>query len=60
MLTAYAKDKLKGVVWDKHDIMVMEGLRNYYRMVEGETIDRLVQFIGEKYHMNIVATSVKI
>lgn len=54
MLTAYAKDKLKGVAWDKHDVMVMEGLRNYYRMVEGETIDRLVQFVNEKYHVNLV------
>lgn len=54
MLSAYAKDKLAGIQWDLHDVQTMEGLRNYYRMVEGDTIDRIVQFVGGRFGVNIV------
>ena len=55
MLTSYVLDRKNGKAWDLHDIQVMEGLRNYYRMVEGEAIDDIVQKIGEKFGVNIVA-----
>ena len=55
MLAAYAKDRFDGVRWDLHDIQAMEGLRNYYRQVEGEAIDRIVKFVGDKFSMNLVA-----
>lgn len=54
MLTNYVQDKLHGNPWDKSDIMVLEGYRNYYRMVEGENIDGLVRHIGEKFGVDIV------
>lgn len=54
MLSSYVMDKKNGVNWDIHDIMTMEGLRNYYRMVEGEAIDKLVEHLGEKFNVNIV------
>lgn len=55
MLSAYVLDKKNGVSWSMSDIQTMEGLRNYYRMVEGDTIDRIVSHVGEKYQVNIVA-----
>ena len=54
MLSSYIMDKKNGVAWDKTDIQTMDGYRNYYRMVEGETIDRMVEHIGQKFGVNVV------
>lgn len=54
MLSSYVMDKKNGTEWDKNDIQVMEGYRNYYRMIEGETIDKIVEHIGQKFNVNIV------
>lgn len=53
MLTNYAQDSLHGKTWPLEDIQVMEGLRSYYRMVEGEAIDKLVQDVGNKFGLDI-------
>lgn len=55
MLFAYAKDRMNGVKWDEHDIRVMDGLRSYCHMVEGETVDRIVAHIGGKLGADIPA-----
>ena len=55
MLASYVKDTMGGMPWDKSDVQVMEGYRNYYRMVEGETIDRIVSHIGTKFGVDIVS-----
>lgn len=55
MLSSYIMDKRSGVEWDKHDIQTMEGYRNYYRMVEEETIDKMVQHISQKFGVDVVA-----
>lgn len=54
MLSNYVLDRKNGMPWDLGDIQVLEGYRNYYRMVEGEAIDKLVEHIGEKYDVDIV------
>lgn len=54
MLASYVMDRLNGQRWDKSDIQQMEGFRNYYRMVEGETIDKIIEHIGQKFDVNIV------
>lgn len=54
MLSTYVKDKENGIRWDLHDIQTMEGYRNYYRMVEGETIDRIVDHIFQKYNVDVI------
>ena len=33
----------------------MEGYRNYYRMIEKETIDAMVKHVGDKFGVDIVA-----
>lgn len=55
MLSSYVMDKQNGHPWDKSDIQTMEGYRNYYRMVEGETIDKIIEHIGKKFNVNIVS-----
>ena len=53
MLSSYCMDRIKGNPWDIHDVQVLEGHRNYYRMVEGGDIDGLVKHVGDKYNMDI-------
>lgn len=53
MLSSYCMDRIKGNPWDIHDVQVLEGHRNYYRMVEGEDIDGLVKHVGDKYNVDI-------
>ena len=54
MLASYVMDKQHGTNWDKSDVQTMEGYRNYYRMVEGESIDKLVEHVGNKFNVDIV------
>ena len=54
MLASYVMDKQNGHDWDKSDVQVMDGYRNYYKMVEGESIDKLIEHIGQKFNVNIV------
>ena len=54
MLASYVKDRQNGNPWDLSDIRIMEGYRNYYRMVEGETINKLVAHVGNKLGVDIV------
>ncbi len=55
MLSSYVMDKKNGKDWNKSDIQTMEGYRNYYRMVEGETIDKMVAHLSNKFGVDIVA-----
>lgn len=54
MLASYVMDKKNGKNWSRSDIQTMEGYRNYYRMIEGDTIDRIVEHIGNKFDVDIV------
>lgn len=54
MLTSYALDKKNGTIWDLNDVQVLAGLRSYYKMVEGETIDRIVQHLSDKFGIDII------
>ena len=53
MLSSYVMDKKNGKAWDIHDVQVMEGLRSYYRMVEGENIDKIVSHLSQKFCVDI-------
>lgn len=53
-LSNYVLDKQNGNPWAIEDVRVLDGLRNYYRMIEGETIDRIVTHVGGKYKVDIV------
>lgn len=53
MLTSYVLDRQNGKPWDFSDIKALDGYRNYYKMVEGEVIDRIIAHIGQKFGVNI-------
>lgn len=54
MLSSYIMDKKNDKGWDKSDVRIMEGYRNYYRMVEGETIDKIIEHISQKFNVDVV------
>lgn len=54
MLSNYVLDKKNGKSWNREDIQVMEGYRSYYKMVEKETIDRIVDYINKKFDVNVI------
>ena len=55
MLHSYVKDRMNGNPWDKSDIQTMEGYRNYYKMVEGDSIDAIVNHLSQKLNVDILA-----
>ena len=54
MLHNYVMDRKNGVGWDKYDVMTIQGLYSYYRMVEPEAIPELVKSMGEKMGVDIL------
>lgn len=54
MLHNYITDKKNGVAWNREDLMVMQGLHSYYRMVEERAIDAIVQHINEKMNVDVI------
>ena len=55
ILTSYVKDRENGTPWDLSEIRAMEGTRNYYKQVEGDTIDKLVAYMSKKLGVDIVS-----
>lgn len=53
LLRRYALDKKAGTDWALVDVQHLDGLRSYYKMVEGETIDRIIQFMSNKFQVDI-------
>lgn len=53
MLTSFVLDTQNGRPWEIGDVQQLDGFRNYYHMVEGETIDNIVAHIGQKFGVNI-------
>lgn len=56
MMYNYINDKRNGVAWPREDIMAMQGLHSYYRMVEPDAIDAIVHHASEKMGVDIILT----
>lgn len=54
MMYNYINDKHNGVEWPREDIMAMQGLHSYYRMVEPDTIDAIVKHTNEKMGVDVL------
>lgn len=54
MVYNYINDKKNGADWPKEDIMAMQGLYSYYRMVEPEAIDAIVRHTNEKLNVDVI------
>lgn len=56
ILNNYAMDRLNGrPTWPLEDLQVLAGQISYYRMVEGETIDRIIAHVSGKYQFDIMS-----
>lgn len=55
MVSSYIMDKKNGVNWEKNDVQVLDGYRNYYRMIERENIDKLIEHLSKKFNADIMA-----
>ena len=54
MLYNYISDKKRGIDWSLEDLKAIEGLRSYYRMVEKENIDAIIDHINKKFAVNVI------
>ena len=54
MLTSFITDTKNGNAWDLNDVQVLNGIYSYYRQVEKETIDGIIDRMNEKFEVNIV------
>lgn len=55
MLHNYIFDKKSGKNWEKYDVQVLDGLCNYYKMVEREAIENIISHMSRKMNANIIA-----
>lgn len=53
-LSSYIMDRKNGIEWSLGDLQSLEGYYNYYLMVEGETIEKMVNHISEKFGVNVL------
>lgn len=54
MLFSYIKDRQNGKPWQLNDLQILEGYRNYYKSVEGDSFDKVVQHIADKFNVDVV------
>lgn len=55
MCCNYICDKKKGVAWDLHDVQVFAGLISYYRMIEKDYINYVIDQNNKKFGVNLEA-----
>lgn len=55
MCCNYICDKKKGVPWDIHDVQVFSGLISYYRMIEKDYINYVIEQNNKKFGVNLEA-----
>lgn len=53
LLENFVMDTKNGIPWDIADVQTLEGTRSYYKMVEGETIDRIIQHVDTKFNVKV-------
>lgn len=53
LLNNFVMDSLSGNMWATEDVQHLHGIRSYYRMVEGDVIDQITKFIGDKHGVDI-------
>lgn len=54
MINNYILDRRSGKLWELHDLQVLMGLHQYYRMVEPTYIDSVIQFNNDKYRVDVL------
>lgn len=54
MLHSYIMDKKNGIKWDLSDVRSLDGIRNYYCMIEKDVIDRIIDYTNKKFTVNVL------
>lgn len=54
MMYNYITDRSNGIMWSVEDLQGLQGTHSYYRMVEGEVIDAIVNHINEKMGVDVL------
>lgn len=54
MLYNYITDRRNGRAWSREDIQTLQGLFAYYRMVERDNIDAIIDHVNRKLHTNVL------
>lgn len=54
MCNNYIVDHQKSIRWGFHDLQVFSGLIAYYKMVERDEIQRIIEHYNQKYHANLM------
>lgn len=53
MICSYILDRKSGRAWNLHDVQVLNGLKNYYNMVEHDYIVSVIKFNNKKYNTDV-------
>lgn len=54
MINTYARDKKNGINWDLGDVQVLDGKRNWYRLIEQKGIDEIMKKYSIKYKFDVL------
>lgn len=57
MIFQFMSDDSRGVAWELEDVQHLLGLVAYYKMVEGEEIDKILDAYSIKFNKNVLATA---
>ena len=55
MINNYICDRKAGINWELHDVQVLSGLVSYYKMIETDYINYVLEHYNEKYNVNVTA-----
>lgn len=55
MCCNYICDRKNGISWDKHDIQVFAGLISYYKSIEKDYIEYVIEHNNQKFGVNLEA-----
>lgn len=52
-ISSYVMDRKNGIRWDLHELQALNGNINYHKMVEGDSIEGVIDFLSKKFGVNI-------
>lgn len=55
MICNYICDKKKGISWEIHDVQIFRGLISYYKMIESDYIDYVIQHNNQKFSVDLMS-----
>lgn len=53
MCSNYIQDRKNNIKWDVHDVQALSGLKSYYKMVERDYINHIINQMNKKYGVNL-------